>query len=241
MLSSYPLRLAMLVLFLCLGSLSSLAQNDESNAEQFENSVNEIKMSNQYFVAEAIDETIVRAAKKCFKKLFFDVNKYREQKKMNPLDSLVITKGVVLNSIVLGNMKRVFAYIDRSIAEQKDPIKHDEIFTVEEQAEVQVVSAGKQRVQVDMPEVIRRVSRAESFTIADMVLSNAKSTGRITDYTKYRLMDNPDACYLLILDKEMKVVTILTPKAGEGRQDVHTGEIVDLSHYSGYAAICIKM
>lgn len=225
---------------MCLGCQSSLAQ-DVLDDEQFEENVNKIKMSNQYYVAESIDETTSRAAKKCIRKIIHDVNKYREQKKMNPLDTMTISKTVKLQYLILKNMKRVFAYLDRDIAEQKDPIKHDEVFSVEEQAEVEVVSVGKQRVHVEMPEVIRRVSRAESFTIADMVLSNAKSTGRITDYTKYRLMDDPDACYLLILDKEMKVVTILTPKAGEGRQDVHTGEIVDLSHYSGYAAICIKM
>lgn len=235
------MRLTLTTIALCLACLSSFAQDSQEDSEKFENNVNQIKMSNQYFVAEAIDETVVRAAKKCFRKIFYDVNKYREQKKMNPLDSAVITKAVTLNSIALSNMRRVFAYIDRTVAEQKDPIKHDDVFTVEEQTEVQVVSAGKQRVQVDMPEVIRRVSRAESFTIADMLLSNAKSTGRIADYTKYRLMDDPDACYILILDKEMKVVTVLTPKAGEGRQDVHTGEVVDLSHYSGHAAICIKM
>lgn len=235
------MRLTLTIIALCLACLSSFAQDSQEDAEKFENNVNQIKMSNQYFVAEAIDETVVRAAKKCFRKIFYDVNKYREQKKMNPLDSAVITKAVTLNSIALSNMRRVFAYIDRTVAEQKDAIKHDDVFTVEEQTEVQVVSAGKQRVQVDMPEVIRRVSRAESFTMADMLLSNAKSTGRITDYTKYRLMDDPDACYILILDKEMKVVTVLTPKQENGRQDVHTGEQVELSHYSGHAAICIKM
>lgn len=239
-LSPCLLRFALIIMFFCSGCVSSIAQ-DDTGEEEFEENVNRIKMSNQYFVAEAIDETVPRAAKKCYKKLFLDVHKYREQKKMAPLDTLTLTKAVTLKTISVGNMKRVFAYMERATAEQKGKIKHDDVFSVEEQSTVQVVSAGKQRVQLEMPEVIRRVSRAESFTMADMVLSNAKSTGRISEYTKYRLMDDPDACYLLILDKEMKVVTVLTPKEEKGRQDVHTGEIVDLSHYSGYAAICIKI
>ena len=63
--------------------------------------------------------------------------------------------------------------------------------------------------------------------------------GRIKDYARYASLVNPDKCYLVIYNREGKVVAVLTP--GPDRRNVKTGQADGVKNYSGCGAIGLEL
>ena len=76
------------------------------------------------------------------------------------------------------------------------------------------------------------------YAMAEKV-KQLKAEGKIEDYGRYASLDDPDECYLIIYNREGKVVAILTP--GPDRLNVKTNQPDGVANYSGCGAIGIEV
>ena len=80
-----------------------------------------------------------------------------------------------------------------------------------------------------------RPTRAEVAAALERKLQQMKAEGKLESYARYAQLDNPEACYLAIYNKEGKVLAILSP--GSDRRNVATGRPDGVKNYSGCGAI----
>lgn len=218
--------------------LNLFSQNANEEPVSVEESINELKMSNMYYIAEAFDRTINLATKTCYRKLLNDINKYRKELNLKEAEPQQMIASMKTLQEKKESGYRVFAYIERAVAEKKDPIDRSDIFVTEP---VKIISTNASATQMEVPSIIDRLLHTDTYTNADWLLNNAKNKGQITSFAKYKQMDKPDICYLLIINKEMKIVTILSPITNDTRKDVRNGEMADFKQYMDCAVICIKI
>lgn len=221
----------LLSIALCLLSLASaFGQTTDDIKKQ----INKIKKSSQYIYAEATAPTEKDARTYAEERLFDEVNKWvATQKKMNGSANLVVNNRKELwtpLSIPRGtNMFRYFVYVRK-----KDIIATDNAVVIENKNRATV----EEKQQLVLPESISLLAGiTDYYAIADKV-KQMEAEGKIKGYNRYASLDDPDKYYLIIYNKEAKVVAILTP--GPDRLNVKTNQPDGVSNYRGCGAIGVE-
>lgn len=221
----------LLSIALCLLSLASaFGQTTDDIKKQ----INKIKKSSQYIYAESTAPTEKDARTYAEERLFDEVNKWvATQKKMNGSANLVVNNRKELwtpLSIPRGtNMFRYFVYVRK-----KDIIATDNAVVIENKNRATV----EEKLQLVLPESISLLAGiTDYYAIADKV-KQMEAEGKIKGYNRYASLDDPDKYYLIIYNKEAKVVAILTP--GPDRLNVKTNQPDGVSNYRGCGAIGVE-
>ena len=185
--------------------------------DEVKKQINRIKKSSQYIYAESTAQTEEEAKSYAEEILCDEVNKWvATQRKLKGSANLVVNNREELwttLSMPRGtNMFRYFIYVRKS-----DIIPTENAVMIENK---------------NLPAV------AEYSDMANKI-KELKAQGKIKSYARYASLDNPDTCYLIIYNREGKVVAVLTP--GVERRNVKTNKPDGVKNYSGCGAIGFEL
>ena len=222
----------LLSITLCFLTLAAaLGQTTDDVKKQ----INKIKKSSQYIYAESTAPTEEDARAYAEERLFDEVNKWvATQKKMKGSANLVVNNRKELwtpLSMPRGtNMFRYFVYVRK-----KDIIATDNAVVIANESR----PAVEEKLQPVLPEAINLLAGITDYYAMAEKVKQLKAEGKIEDYGRYASLDDPDECYLIIYNREGKVVAILTP--GPERLNVKTNQPDGVANYSGCGAIGIEV
>lgn len=216
-------------------ALFPLFAQQGNNADEIKKQINKIKKSSQYIYAESTAPTEVDARNYAEDKLYEEVNAWVDtQRKLKKSTNLVVNNKKELWTVLEmprgSNMFRSFVYVKKSDilpAENSTLIANSNIPPVEE------------NIKETLPEAIRTLAACTQY--ADMVeqIKKLKADGQIKNYARYASLGNPDACYLVIYNKDARIEAILTP--GKERRNIKTNKPDGIKNYSGCGAIGIEL
>ena len=128
------------------------------------------------------------------------------------------------------NMYRYFIYVKK-----KDIIPTDNAVVIANESR----PAVEEKLQPVLPEAVNLLAGITDYYAMAEKVKQLKAEGKIEDYGRYASLDDPDECYLIIYNREGKVVAILTP--GPERLNVKTNQPDGVANYSGCGAIGIEV
>lgn len=222
----------LLSITLCLLALTAAQAGSTDDVKK---EINKIKKSSQYIYAESTAPTEEDARAYAEERLFDEVNKWvSTQKKMKGSANLVVNNRKELwttLSMPRGtNMYRYFIYVKK-----KDIIPTDNAVVIANESR----PAVEEKLQPVLPEAINLLAGITDYYAMAEKVKQLKAEGKIEDYGRYASLDDPDECYLIIYNREGKVVAILTP--GPERLNVKTNQPDGVANYSGCGAIGIEV
>jgi len=222
----------LLSITLCLLALTAAQAGPTDDVKK---EINKIKKSSQYIYAESTAPTEEDARAYAEERLFDEVNKWvSTQKKMKGSANLVVNNRKELwttLSMPRGtNMYRYFIYVKK-----KDIIPTDNAVVIANESR----PAVEEKLQPVLPEAINLLAGITDYYAMAEKVKQLKAEGKIEDYGRYASLDDPDECYLIIYNREGKVVAILTP--GPERLNVKTNQPDGVANYSGCGAIGIEV
>lgn len=222
----------LLSITLCLLALTAAQAGPTDDVKK---EINKIKKSSQYIYAESTAPTEEDARAYAEERLFDEVNKWvSTQKKMKGSANLVVNNRKELwttLSMPRGtNMFRYFVYVRK-----KDIIATDNAVVIANESR----PAVEEKLQPVLPEAINLLAGITDYYAMAEKVKQLKAEGKIEDYGRYASLDDPDECYLIIYNREGKVVAILTP--GPERLNVKTNQPDGVANYSGCGAIGIEV
>lgn len=222
----------LLSITLCLLSLTAAQAGPTDDVKK---EINKIKKSSQYIYAESTAPTEEDARAYAEERLFDEVNKWvSTQKKMKGSANLVVNNRKELwttLSMPRGtNMYRYFIYVKK-----KDIIPTDNAVVIANESR----PAVEEKLQPVLPEAVNLLADITDYYAMAEKVKQLKAEGKIEDYGRYASLDDPDECYLIIYNREGKVVAILTP--GPERLNVKTNQPDGVANYSGCGAIGIEV
>lgn len=223
------MKLNLLLAFVLAGL--ALATPLYAQIDEVKGQINKIKKSSQYIYAESTAPTEADARHYAEEKLYEEINAWvATQKKMNKSTNLVVSNKKELWTTLSmprgNNMFRSFIYIKKSD------------ITPTENA---VVIANNNRSAVEesllptLPEAVNTIAACVQYSVMAEKMKELKAQGKIKSYDRYASLDNPDNYYLVIYNREGKVVAVLTP--GAERRNVKTNQVDGVKNYSGCGAI----
>lgn len=203
--------------------------------------IRDIMVSNQYLYGDYTAATEREAREMAEEMLENNIKEWVvTKKKLRGSQNLVVNNKQSLQtslSMSRGNMIRVFIYVKKSdiiagnnaeIISQTPRIPSS---TVEP---IKSIGTGT-KVQKKYPEVVTTIASYTEYKPMAEKIMQFKEQGKITRYARYTSLDKPDMYYLAVYNTAGKVVTVLTP--GPTRYNVKTGEIDNVTNYSGCGAI----
>lgn len=216
-------------------SLVSLAAAWAGPVDDVKKEINKIKKSTQYIYAESTAPTEEEARAYAEERLFDEVNKWvSTQKKMKGSANLVVNNRKELWTTLSmprgANMHRYFVYVKK-----KDIIPTDNAVVIANESR----PAVEEKLQPVLPEAINLLAGITDYYAMAEKVKQLKTEGKIGDYDRYASLDDPDKYYLVVYNKEAKVVAILTP--GPERLNVKTNLPDGVANYSGCGAIGIRV
>lgn len=222
----------LLSITLCLLALTAAQAGPTDDVKK---EINKVKKSSQYIYAESTAPTEEEARAYAEERLFDEVNKWvSTQKKMKGSANLVVNNRKELwttLSMPRGtNMFRYFVYVRK-----KDIIPTDNAVVIANES----LPAVEEKLQPVLPEAINLLAGITDYYAMAEKVKQLKAEGKIEDYGRYASLDDPDECYLIIYNKEAKVVAILTP--GPERLNIKTNQPDGVANYSGCGAIGIEV
>lgn len=222
----------LLSITLCLLALTAAQAGPTDDVKK---EINKIKKSSQYIYAESTAPTEEDARAYAEERLFDEVNKWvSTQKKMKGSANLVVNNRKELwttLSMPRGtNMYRYFIYVKK-----KDIIPTDNAVVIANESR----PAVEEKLQPVLPEAVNLLAGITDYYAMAEKVKQLKAEGKIEDYGRYASLDDPDECYLIIYNREGKVVAILTP--GPDRLNVKTNQPDGVANYSGCGAIGIEV
>ncbi|MCL1615471.1 hypothetical protein M3090_03530 [Bacteroides sp. ET71] len=222
----------LLSITLCLLALTAAQAGPTDDVKK---EINKIKKSSQYIYAESTAPTEEDARAYAEERLFDEVNKWvSTQKKMKGSANLVVNNRKELwttLSMPRGtNMYRYFIYVKK-----KDIIPTDNAVVIANESR----PAVEEKLQPVLPEAVNLLAGITDYYAMAEKVKQLKAEGKIEDYGRYASLDDPDECYLIIYNREGKVVAILTP--GPERLNVKTNQPDGVANYSGCGAIGIEV
>lgn len=222
----------LLSITLCLLALTAAQAGPTDDVKK---EINKIKKNSQYIYAESTAPTEEDARAYAEERLFDEVNKWvSTQKKMKGSANLVVNNRKELwttLSMPRGtNMYRYFIYVKK-----KDIIPTDNAVVIANESR----PAVEEKLQPVLPEAINLLAGITDYYAMAEKVKQLKAEGKIEDYGRYASLDDPDECYLIIYNREGKVVAILTP--GPERLNVKTNQPDGVANYSGCGAIGIEV
>ena len=222
----------LLSITLCLLALTAAQAGPTDDVKK---EINKIKKSSQYIYAESTAPTEEDARAYAEERLFDEVNKWvSTQKKMKGSANLVVNNRKELWTMLSmprgTNMYRYFIYVKK-----KDIIPTDNAVVIANESR----PAVEEKLQPVLPEAVNLLAGITDYYAMAEKVKQLKAEGKIEDYGRYASLDDPDECYLIIYNREGKVVAILTP--GPERLNVKTNQPDGVANYSGCGAIGIEV
>lgn len=215
-------------------ALFSISAQDFSDVKK---EINKIKKDSRYIYAESTAESEEDAKLFAEGILYDEINEWvSTQKSMKDSQKLVINnKKELWTSLSMPrgtNMYRYFIYVKKS-----DIIASDNVVVLsnDSQPEKKVEEVKK----IEVPDIVKEVSVYTQYNDMANKVMELKNSGKIKSYARYASLENPDVCYLIIYNREGKVVAILTP--GKERVNIKTGKSDSVKNYSGCGAIGIEL
>ena len=203
--------------------------------DEVKKQINKIKKSSQYIYAESTAPTEEEAKSYAEEKLCDEVNSWvATQKKLKGSANLVVNNREELwttLSMPRGtNMFRYFIYVRKS-----DIIPTENAVMIENKN----LPAVEETLQESLLEVVGLIAACTEYSDMANKIKEMKTQGKIKSYARYASLDNPDACYLVIYNREGKVVAVLTP--GSERKNVKTNKPDGVKNYSGCGAVGFEL
>lgn len=223
-------RLLSALVALLVAAFAAADGNDEIKKK-----INSIKKDSQYLYAEATASTEDEAHDIAEEILYDEINEWAATKKklQNSANLAVNNKQSLWTTISLprGNMYRSFIYVKKS---DILPVENSEVIG---NASVLPDEGGDMQSAVEeiWPEAVATLAGCTEYADLAAKIKQMKAEGKLKSYARYAQLDNPDACYLAIYNKEGKVLAILSP--GGDRRNVATGRPDGVGNYSGCGAI----
>lgn len=199
--------------------------------------INKIKKDSKYIYAESIAESEEDAKIFAEEILYDEINKwiYTQKSTKEGQELIVNNKKELWASLSMPrgtNMYRYFIFVKKS-----DIVSSDNVLAFSNEQspknELEVVKEFK------VPSTIKEVSVYTKYNDMANKVMELKKSGKIKSYARYASLENPDLCYLIIYNREGKVVAILTP--GNERMNIKTGKPDSVKNYSGCGAIGIEL
>lgn len=223
-------RLLSVLVAMLVAAFATADGNDETKKK-----INSIKKDSQYLYAEATASTEDEAHDIAEEILYDEINEWAATKKklQNSASLAVNNKQSLWTTISLprGNMFRSFIYVKKS---DILPVENSEVIgnanVVPDKAET-----IESTVEEIWPEAVTTLAGCTEYTDLAAKIKQMKAEGKLESYARYAQLDNPEACYLAIYNKEGKVLAILSP--GSDRRNVATGRPDGVKNYSGCGAI----
>lgn len=238
----------------------SFASFAQENTEKQKAEINKIKKSKNYIYGEATLEDEAEAMKLAKELLINNINEWvASEKKMKQSEAVVI-RDIVENSeginLMRGNMYRAFVYVQKKNIlpvtdteasvilsrstdnEQEATIVVNDIAKVEAKTEIESDVIGLVGHADDSAEdILKNILAITDWNDVGPYFQELKALNRIV-YGKYSTMTSPDDCYLLIYNRDGKVVAILDKGH---KKNMKTLEEDSLNNYSGNGAIWFQL
>lgn len=202
-----------------------------AQTDKVKGQINKIKKSTQYIYAESTASTEADARHYAEEKLYEEINAWvATQKKMNKSVNLLISNKKELWTTLSmprgNNMFRSFIYIKKSdIA----PTENTVIIANSNSPAVE------ETLRITLPEAVNTIAACVEYSVMAEKMKELKTQGKIKSYDRYASLSNPDNFYLVIYNREGKIVAVLTP--GTERRNVKTNKVDGVKNYSGCGAI----
>lgn len=225
------MRLFLTALLSCLPLVALLADQTDEVKKQ----INRIKKSTQYIYAESTAPTEADARNYAEEKLYEEVNTWvATQKKMKKSTNFVVNNKKELWTTLSmprgNNMFRSFIYVKKS-----DIIPTENAVVISNNN----LPAVEENLQATLPEAVGIIAACTLYSDMAAKIQKLKTEGKIKSYARYSALNNPDNYYLVIYNKEGKVVAVLTP--GTERRNVKTNKTDSVKNYSGCGAIGFEL
>lgn len=225
------IRFLFTVILSCLPLIASFAdQTDEVKIQ-----INRIKKSTQYIYAESTAPTEAEARSYAEEKLYEEVNAWvATQKKIKKSTNFVVNNKKELWTTLSmprgNNMFRSFIYVNKS-----DIIPTDNAVVISNNN----LPAVEETIEASLPEAVSTIAAYIQYSDMAVKVKELKDEGKIKNYARYAALNNPDNCYLVIYNKEGRVVAVLTP--GTERRNVKTNKVDSVKNYGGCGAIGFEL
>ena len=200
----------LLTLFLSVFSLASVYSNDEDTKLE----INRIKKSADYLYAESTAATLDDARAYAEEQLYESINRWVAHQGSGSAGQKVLihdTQGSwkVLTMPRGSNMHRCFIYVKKT----------------------EVLSGSKS----EYPALVLELAAIQDYSVMASRIKTLSAEGKIKHYGRYASLSNSDNYYLVIYNREGKVVAMLTP--GAERKNVNTHKADGVKNYAGCGAI----
>lgn len=193
--------------------------------------INTIKKSSAYVYAEATQKDKKEAYDMAQDILYQRINEYlaKEQKKDGSLTKNGYKKKYNIANLTVsrGDMFRVFLYVKK------------EDFFISENGYALNASGKEPTANGAEHEVIDDLLALKTFAEMKQKLAELKKKGKILSYQKYMELDKPEQYYLIVFDKQGKILAILTK--GVQRKNLRTHSYDTISNYKGCGAVGVKI
>lgn len=193
--------------------------------------INSIKKSSEYVYAEVTQYDKKEAYDMAQDILYQRINEYlaKERKKRGTSTKFESNKkyNIVDLAVSRGNMFRVFLYV-----------KKEDLFSSENGYAQKIPSREPVANDVE-PDVIDELLALNNFAAMKQRLAELKNEGKILSYKKYSELDNPEQYYLIVFDKQGKILAVLTQ--GGKRMNLRTRSYDAISNYKGCGAVGVKI
>lgn len=238
-------RVLLLAALLLANGVAAVAQSAHER-------MNDIKLSGMYYTAESTAHNHDQAFMAAFNTLLSAINMEQMELGHSPIVARQLENHVKSLDIGRGQDVMVFVYVEKARLSlmQDSEVSSGSAPTASAQPSPSVSNPSTASTQPSaaqspstaasgaLPDVVARLLNAESFTSAHWILDNACNAGEIAAYGTPRTMSHTDGCYILVVDADRRVVTVLSPKTGGRRTNLRNGSVADMAGYKGCSAIC---
>ncbi|MBC8602691.1 hypothetical protein H8784_13315 [Parabacteroides acidifaciens] len=225
------IKLLLSVILSCLPWGMLLADQKEDVKMQ----INKIKKSTQYIYAESTASSEEEARNYAEEKLYEEINAWvATQKRIKKSSNLVVNNTKELWSTLSmprgNNMFRFFIYLKKS-----DIIPTDNVVIISNTN----LPPVEETIHASIPEAIKTIAPLTEYADMAAKIKELKTEEKIKSYSRYASLNNPEKCYLVIYNREGKIVAILTP--GIKRRNIKNNKADGIENYSGCGAIGIEL
>lgn len=221
--------------------------------------MNEIKLSGQYFTGEATGNTDSEAQQFALANLMESLANYCDECECPMIKETDVTAKMKNMKMQRGDKMLVLLYVPKSIVTAMSGQSASTANVINPASSTQAPIASAQVSQpsneslnissysssthAEVPDIIKRIGTIETYTGLDAVLNMAQSNGSVIEYGKYKSINKPDDCYLVMVNREMNVVGILSPKHNGKRTNIKDGSDVDsegMRNFMNCMPICVR-
>ena len=137
-------------------------------------------------------------------------------------------------SVKRGDAIMVLVYVPKSIAATTTQ--------QEEASNTPTTSSSVSSFSTDnTPDIMKRICELDTYAQLQYWLDMAESNGMIKTWGKWRMMNNQEACYLVMVNADRQIVSVLSPVHDGCRTEVKTGAIMDSEKMKSFNNKCVPI